>query len=238
MQGMASAKHFFLDLLFPAFCAGCGTEGALFCDTCQALAPFIPPSCFVCKKLVPAIGDTPAGRTCEPCRKRSCIYGFFSPFSYDAAGVRTLVHDLKYRRMRDNAAILGDMLYRAIAYHGLVLSQKAMLVPIPLYKSRERVRGFNQAHLIAQVLGACMGIPVQADVLLKIKNTHAQMTLRREERLTNLAGAFAVSDMESVRNRTIILLDDVKTTGATIEEAAKILKAAGAKRIWALTLAH
>ncbi|OHA06531.1 MAG: hypothetical protein A3B34_01290 [Candidatus Sungbacteria bacterium RIFCSPLOWO2_01_FULL_54_21] len=238
MQGFASTKQLFLDLLFPAFCAGCGSEGAVFCDACRALLLFIPPSCFVCKKLVPPADGVPAGRTCAPCRKKSRIYAFFSPFSYDAAGVRTLVHDLKYRRMQGNAAILAGMLYRAIAYHGVVLSRHALIVPIPLYKARERVRGFNQARLIAHALGTRMGIPVRADILLKTKKTAPQMALRREERLTNLVGAFAVSDTESVRNRTIILMDDIKTTGTTLEEAAKVLKAAGAKRIWAITVAH
>ena len=140
--------------------------------------------------------------------------------------------------MQGNAAILADMLYRAIAYHGVVLSRHALIVPIPLYKARERVRGFNQARLIAHALGTRMGIPVRADILLKTKKTAPQMALRREERLTNLVGAFAVSDTESVRNRTIILMDDIKTTGTTLEEAAKVLKAAGAKRIWAITVAH
>ncbi len=238
MSRIARAKRFFLDLLFPLHCAGCGKEGMGFCDTCQALLTLIPPSCFVCKKLVPGIHGVPAGRTCMSCRKKSNIYSFFSPFFYDSAAVRTLIHDLKYRHIGDNAAILGAMLYRAIAYHGVVLSQHALLVPIPLHKARERVRGFNQAHLIAQTLGAKIGIPIASDILLKTKKTPAQMALRREVRLTNVAGAFAVSDTAEVRNRTIILLDDVKTTGATLEEAAKTLKSAGAKRVWAITVAH
>ena len=140
--------------------------------------------------------------------------------------------------MRNNAPILADILYRAIAYHGVVLSRNALLIPIPLYKSRERVRGFNQAHLIARALGTRMGIPARDDILLKTRNTPAQMALRREERLTNLAGTFTVSNTESVRNRTIILLDDIKTTGTTLEEAARTLRAAGAKKIWAITVAH
>lgn len=234
----SSCKKFVLDLLFPLSCAGCGREGAYLCDPCAIAIPMYASACFVCKKLVPAHGDIPAGRTCTPCRKKSPIYASFAPFSYDTAAIKTLIHDLKYRRMRGNAEILGALLYRAIAYHGILLSRDSLIIPIPLYKSRVRTRGFNQSLLIADILGAKLGIGVRADLLKKIKNTRAQMKLPREERLKNVAGAFAMSNIAAIRNRTIILLDDVKTTGATLESAARVLRSAGAKRIWALTIAR
>lgn len=234
----SSLKRHFLDLLFPSHCAGCDGEGAVLCAACEAGLSFIPPSCFVCKKLVPAHRTVPAGRTCKPCRKKSRLYGFVSPFSYDAGPIKNLLHDLKYRRVRSNAEILAALLYRAIAYHGVLLSRDALIIPIPLHPSRERTRGFNQSFLIARSFGEKIGIPVRNDILQKIKRTKAQIALAREERLKNMDGVFAVSDTSAIKDKTIILLDDVKTTGATLEEAARVLRAAGAKRIWALTIAR
>ncbi len=238
MRLLSVAKTFALDLLFPTACAGCGCEGAYLCDPCAADIPMYAPACFVCKKLVPSQGNAPAGKTCTPCRKKSRIYSSFSPFSYGAGPIKTLIHDLKYRRVRGNAEILGALLYRAIAYHGVILSRDSLIIPIPLHPARRRTRGFNQSRLIADVLGAKLGITVRPDLLKKIKNTRPQMELPREERLKNVTGAFAMSDTATVRNRTCILIDDVKTTGATLESAARTLRAAGAKRIWALTIAR
>lgn len=180
----------------------------------------------------------PAGRTCGFCRKKTRIYGFISPFSYDTQSIKMLIHDLKYRRVRGNADILAGLLYRAIAYHGVVLSRDSVIIPVPLHRTRERVRGFNQSHLIARALGKKIGMEARADILQKIKNTAPQMELAREERLKNMAGVFAVSATAAVKDKTIILLDDVKTTGATLEDAARALRGAGARKVWAITAAH
>lgn len=293
MSNLQAVKKFALDLLFPALCAGCGSEGAALCAACDAKLRLIPPSCVVCKKLSPARGAIPAGRTCVLCRKKSRMYAFASPFSYDTPAIRTLIHDLKYCRVRDNAEILATLLYRAITYHGVLehlrqphiplqshnfgydaqrlalgvstdtppapperlarnsaisrrkrvaedalISRDALLIPVPLHRARERVRGFNQSALIAEALGAKIGITVRGNILKKIKNTALQMALPREQRLKNVIGAYAVSDTDAVINRTIILLDDVKTTGATLKECARALQGAGAKKIWAITVAH
>jgi len=238
MRLFSRAKILALDLFFPISCAGCGREDSYLCDPCAAAIPLYAPACMVCKKLVPASGNIPAGRTCTPCRKKSRIYASFSPFSYDAGPIKTLIHDLKYRRVRGNAQILGSMLYRAIAYHGVILSRDSILIPIPLHPARERTRGFNQSRLIADALGMKLGIGMRTDLLKKIKNTRSQMELPREERLKNVSGAFAVSDTAAVANRTCVLIDDVKTTGATLESAARALRAVGAKRVLALTVAR
>ncbi|MBI2053434.1 MAG: ComF family protein [Candidatus Sungbacteria bacterium] len=112
------------------------------------------------------------------------------------------------------------------------------MIPIPLHKSRERVRGFNQSRLIAQECARSLRRPLHTDILHKTKKTAPQMELLREARLTNLAGAFTVSSADAIRNRTCILIDDVKTTGATMESAARTLKDAGAGKIWAITIAR
>ena len=152
--------------------------------------------------------------------------------------MRELVHSLKYRRNREIASLFADMMVAHLGVMHMALPQDGVLVPIPLHKTRERIRGFNQSLLIAQALGERIGMAVQCDVLRKIKKTIPQMELRREERIKNLANTFAVADALSVRGKTIVLVDDIKTTGSTLEEAARVLKEAGAKRIWAITVAH
>ena len=198
----------------------------------------IPPSCIVCKKLKPARPLVTAGRTCKLCREKSHIFAFFSPYLYENETVRGLIHQLKYQRVREISAVLAGLLLRSMGYFSFRLPAEAIAVPIPLYPSRERVRGFNQSRLIAEALCPALGIAHRPDILLKTKKTTPQMELSGEERRKNLAGVFAAAPNQSVRDKNIILIDDVKTTGATLEEAARALKAAGAKRIWAITLAH
>jgi len=149
-----------------------------------------------------------------------------------------MIHDLKYRRVRAHAPALAELLRSYLSYCRIAIPSGALLIPIPLHKKRERTRGFNQSLLIATALGEKLGMEVRGDILRKTKKTTPQMELSREERLKNMDGVFAVSDTSIVRNRTILLLDDVKTTGATLENAARVLRSAGAKRVWALTVAH
>lgn len=238
MPTLTGIKTYALDLLFPPRCLGCAQEGLFLCGTCSEKLSMVPPSCIVCKKIVPARLRTIAGRTCGPCRKKSHIFAFFSPFRYEDPLVRSLIHNLKYQRVRDIQRILADLLTQALTYYGVSFPDGALVVPMPLAAPRRRVRGFNQTDLIAATLCSKLSLEQLPLALFKTKNTAPQMELAREARLTNLAGAFSVRDNALVRYKTILLLDDVKTTGATLEEAAKTLRHAGAKRIWAITVAH
>lgn len=231
-------KSLILDLLLPPQCCGCGTTGMILCTVCADTLVRIPPQCFVCHAWVPRTEHAPPGRTCKRCRPHSAVYAFLSPFSYQQNAMRELVHDLKYRRNREVASLFADMLASHLATMRVTFSKDAVLVPVPLHKSRERERGFNQSFLVAKILGEKLGIEVRPDVLKKLKKTVPQMSLFRQERLKNLSGTFAIQNPLSARGKTIILVDDVKTTGATLEEAARVLKRAGAKQIWAITVAH
>jgi ComF family protein len=112
------------------------------------------------------------------------------------------------------------------------------IVPVPLHFWRERKRGYNQSELLAVSLGNLTGLPVERRALKKIRPTRSQTELSREERIENVAGAFAVRRPETVRGRTLVLVDDVCTTGATLDACASALKEAGAKRVLALTVAR
>jgi ComF family protein len=212
--------------------------GTFLCALCTDALVRIPPQCFVCHAFVPATDTSPPGRTCGRCRSHSAIYVFLSPFSYQQSAMRELAHALKYRRNRDIASIFSDMILSHLAAMGVVFPKDALFVPIPLHKTRERIRGFNQALLIAKILGERLGHEVRPDILQKIKKTTPQMKLRREERLQNLTDTFTVSNSFLIKGKTVVLVDDVKTTGATLEEAACTVRKAGAKQIWAITVAH
>lgn len=232
-------KKEFLDLLFPVFCLGCKADkGVFLCGLCRKKLQIVPPTCFVCKKMVPGKGRIPPGRTCSSCQKESFIYAFISPLLYDEEVVRDLIHNFKYNRVRALSEVMADLLGEYFIKFDLIISAESMLVPIPLYPGRKRVRGFNQSELIARCLAEKLGLRIECDVLRKIKKTKPQMSLPAVERRKNIVGTFSVDTGNIVKDKTVFLLDDVKTTGATLEEAAKVLAEAGAKYIWAVTLAH
>ena len=113
-----------------------------------------------------------------------------------------------------------------------------LIIPIPLHKDRERQRGFNQAELIGKIIGEILNLPAEKNILARHKKTESQAKMKNwEKRSENLADAFSLRSSEAIKNKNIILVDDVHTSGATISEAAKILKANGAKKIIALVIA-
>lgn len=238
MQILRVLKTLSLDLLFPIRCTGCGRESLHLCSFCRAAVPRVLPGCIVCARLAPRRDRIPAGRTCEPCQRASSIYAFLSPYRYDTPEIRELIHNLKYQRVRSIADILGELLADFLKSQGVKFLEDTILLPLPLYPGRERVRGFNQSALIAAVLGIRIGIPVRESVLVKVRKSRPQIELSGGERRRNVAGSFAVRKREAIQERSVILLDDVKTTGATLEEAARVLKESGVKKVWAITVAR
>lgn len=237
-------KKAVLDLLFPVKCAGCAKIGGFICDKCFESLRWIHPQCFVCGRFSTGSGRVPAGRTCPGCGKRSHIYCFLSPFFYNDVLARELIHSFKYNRVKSLGDFLADMLLKYFDRYGISLPGGAILAPIPLHQSRLRTRGFNQSELIAASLsekliyGGKRQIRVDIGLLKRIKKTAAQVELSGSKRVENVSGAFGVDKDAILKDRTVLLLDDVKTTGATLEEAARVLKLAGAKRVWAITVAH
>ena len=115
---------------------------------------------------------------------------------------------------------------------------EAFLVPIPLSRKKLKERGFNQAQEIAKELSLSLKIPLLSDVLLKIKETSAQVELQGKDRQENIKGVFVCQKPDLIKSKKIILIDDVFTTGATMEECARVLKTAGAKEVWGVTVAR
>ncbi|HEV2688545.1 MAG TPA: ComF family protein [Bryobacteraceae bacterium] len=167
--------------------------------------------------------------------------------SYEG-GLRELIHLLKYNGVRPAAKFLGGLLAQALAtaeprFEQLTFEQAATLViPVPLYKSKLRKRGFNQAELIARAAlklrPASERLQLVPDLLMRNRDTASQIGLTGHQRRANLRGAFAVARAAEVTGRQVILVDDVYTTGATATECAQVLRRAGAVKVWVATVAR
>jgi ComF family protein len=189
--------------------------------------------------LLDGAGDIRCGlcRRLEPPFAKAAAYG-----SYES-GLRDLIHMLKYQQVRPAANVLGRMLGEVIGdLEGGWTAAPVLVVPVPLFAGKLRQRGFNQAELIA--LAAIKLLPgkerysVRTDVLERSRETQSQIGLTRHQRRENLRGAFRVRDREKLSGREILLVDDVFTTGTTASECARVLRRAGAARVWVATVAR
>jgi ComF family protein len=162
--------------------------------------------------------------------------------SYES-GLRELIHLLKYGGVRPAANVLGRMLAEAVTALENEFGQPSVaLIPVPLHRGKLRQRGFNQAELIARAAlknNSCGGrLRWCAGVLIRKRETASQIGLTSHQRRENLRGAFTVSEPEVVRGREVLIVDDVYTTGATVSECARVLRRAGAAKVWVATVAR
>ncbi len=223
-----------LDLLFPPQCLHCR----------RRVASSLYPLCGQCERQVPIFASLFCGKCGArlPEARRVCHSAF--PYLLAAATpyhhpvVTSLIHALKFAPTRHAARPLSNFLVRYLA--ALPFSfQSYTIIPLPLAPARRRARGYNQAEELAAHLANALGIPVAADILVKLKDTPPQATLRgREARAANVRGCFALARTSGIP-RKVLLLDDVATSGATLREAATVLKREGGVRtVLAVTAAH
>lgn len=217
-----------LDLVFPKSCLGCGTEGAYICSDCVAKVKLAKPICAYCEK---ASID---GFTHVKCRKKLGLDGLTSVWEYEGV-IRKAVLALKYKYATD----VGDELIRWLtdSLKKLVLPLTLCLVPVPMYWYKQNTRGFNQSVEMGRALASEMKWKFMPDLLIKKKSTTSQAQLSGEARRQNLKGVFVV-DSRFEAPDSILLFDDVFTTGSTLREAAKVLKRAGVAKVWGLTIAR
>lgn len=238
---LSNFKIFLLNLFFPAFCINCQREGTFLCQDCFSLLNINKDVfCPFCKKPKIVLD----GKTCNRCRKNKKLNGLFNASSYQDFIVKKMILKFKYPPfIKELAKPLAFLIIQYLKNLGKVvpfLKDKSnfVFVPLPLHKKRLKWRGFNQAGEIAKELSFYFKIPLVDDVLLKIKNTENQAELTGEEREKNIKNAFFVQNPEKIKNKKILLVDDVFTTGSTMEECAKILKEAGAKEVWGIVVAR
>lgn len=209
-------KNWVLDILFPTpgLPQNLKLNQTLFCPVCRARL----------------------ARNVKICHKNS-QYKLGAATSYNEEAVRKLIWQLKYRGRTGNAAPLAKLLLHYLETCNLKL-ETFLVVPVPLSKTRLRKRGYNQATLLAKILSENLKLPVVDNALIRIKDAPPQAEVRDwETRKTNIQNSFSVADSALIKNKNVILVDDVFTSGATLNEAAKTLKSAGVKQILALVVA-
>ena len=208
-----------LDLLFPKRCLGCQREGNHCCEDCFSLL-----------SLARAPSVLPA---------RSSLSSLFCATSYEDTFVQRLIHSFKYPPfLRDLAKPLALSIIAHISLLNKPIYPPDVICPIPLHKKRLRWRGYNHAEELAKQLGQAFSLPVVADALIRTKHTAPQVNLGKEQRLANMQGVFQIRDPQAIQAKNILLVDDVYTTGATMEECARVLKQAGAARVFGAVIAR
>jgi competence protein ComFC len=219
-----------VDFFFPRRCVGCGEIGHFLCTRCQQKLPrLLQPFCKKCGK------PESSGGLCAACwGHETAIDGIRSVFRFEGV-VRRAIHELKYRNLK---AISGCLAILMADYLKDNQIDGEVLAPVPLHLRRLRERGYNQSSLLARELGKFIALPVIDDSLHRLKDSLPQArTTTVEERRRNVARAFVCPD-EKLIGKRIILIDDVCTSGATLEACAKAVKVAGAVSVWGLTLAR
>ena len=226
--------NFLLDLIFPRQCLGCKKEGEWFCPTCFGkLKLRKDETCPFCNK------KSQRNFTCPSCQEDKSLKGVFVAGDYHDKALSAAVHLLKYKYCESVAFGLAKFIRKALAKNKKFFSPYSdwLLVPIPLHKKRWRTRGFNQSEVLAKELVKLADFSSGIDLIRRRYYTKPQVGLKARARKKNLEGAFVVIDSRKVEGKKIVLLDDVVTTGSTMEECAKVLQAAGAKEVWGLALA-
>jgi ComF family protein len=252
VSGLSSISSALFSTLFPSDCRLCGSplinvSRLPVCDDCLSeMHPISVGVCSICgERLISpyAFSSDNDDPRCGLCRRLGPPFVKAAAYGSYEGGLRELIHLLKYGGVRPAAKVLGRMLADAISHLDAVLDEEHLLiVPVPLHPGKLRQRGFNQSELIAQSALKVMQSPhrfqLAPKVLERRRETQSQIGLSRHQRRENMRGAFAVSRADKVKDKSILVVDDVFTTGTTVSECARVLRRAGASKVYVATVAR
>ena len=237
---MRTVWRHLLDLVYPRFCVVCRRrvvrEPGCLCWECTACLDWIgPPHCEQCGD--PVDGEVDHAFICGWCRRHHPAFTLARSAVRFRFGAIPALHAFKYQRHSAMAVDFGRFLAECVGEQLGTVAFDAV-VGVPLHKRRERERSYNQANLLAHEVAGRLGVPVARGVLRRIRPTRTQTELNARERLANVRGAFHCPASGWVRGRTFLLVDDVMTTGATVDSCSRALKEAGATAVYVVTVAR
>ncbi|MDH3943931.1 MAG: ComF family protein [Anaerolineae bacterium] len=218
-----------VDWVFPPQCGGCGLGGNRWCEQCNgAIEKITKPFCESCG--LPGISNNLCGR----CTSQQPAFDAARSLGIYQSSLRNAVIKLKYKRDFGLGETLADQLLKLISSWDWSVQA---VVPIPLGRERERERGYNQAALFARPIALGLGVPFREKIVSRSRDTLKQVGLTETERQRNVLGAFEIGE-RLLNKENLLLVDDVMTTGATLNSCAGVLKQAGAGKVYAITLAR
>jgi competence protein ComFC len=232
--GMSDLFGQFIDLVFPPRCTICKNKSRkMICDGCLSKVQFIrSPMCRICGKPKDRFF---AGDLCGECVKGDVPFAMARSVVLYGGVIKEAIHKFKFEGKKALASSLGRFLVSYLANGEIPAGEIDLIIPLPLSGKRENQRGHNQSKLLAEEISGFCSINLDSTSLKKIKDTTPQFELSRKERLLNVKGAFRCAPLTG---SNVLLIDDIYTTGATVSEASKALKASGAKKVYVLTLAR
>lgn len=236
-----------VNLIFPLDCRICEkpireSKGYSICENCFKTIELIDkPYCVKCGK--PFLISTDSFKQdreilCADCKRKKYSFEFARSVGIYRGVLRECIHLFKYYGEKKLAEPLGELLIDYLVRNQEFKKGIDLIIPVPLHKNDLKERGFNQSILLSRVIGNYFSIPVKEEILIKKKLTSSQVNLSKKEREKNILKVFSVNKPAEIREATILILDDIFTTGSTVEECAKELKKAKAKNIFILTLAR
>lgn len=231
----------FLDLLYPPLCRHCKIklerhDGRNFCQQCwNSIQLIAEPTCPICGY---PLENYPAKvQKCYQCPPDKVHYDRAASVTRYDEVMREAIHWFKYRYKKGLKESLSDFMLQGLEDYYRPEHFDAV-VPVPLHRRRQKQREFNQAHLLSAPVAEKLQVPLEHAALARIRYTRPQSQLKALHKAANIAGAFKVRREEAVRDKCLLLIDDLYTTGSTVNECARVLKESGAKRVCVLTLAR
>ena len=224
------AKVFLLDLFFPKSCVGCQEEGSWLCQQCQREILLVKTQvCPDCGRI------SPAGKYCRLHQKQQGLSGIIVAAYFQEGPIKEAIDNFKYNHIRELEDFLGAILAKALR-ENLDLGQDFIVTALPLNFFEISQRGYNQLEILAKNVANKLKLPKKFKIIKKINQKNLLIKSGGKKDKENFKKTYKIIDKNAVKNRTVILVDDVITTGTTLNEGAKVLRAAGARRVWGLVI--
>ena len=228
-------------IFFPSFCELCSSllefpQERVICHSCwKSIRTSHPSYCLCCGRFFEALEKT---HLCQDCLQKRPPFSHHRSCGKYKGKLKDIILLYKYRHFQVLGKDLARFADRALGKEEEIWWKVDAIVPVPLHPKRKKERGFNQAQIIAKELARMKGIELRDQLLVKTKNIPPQTSLRVEDRVENVSGAFGITEGEKIKKRVVLLVDDVYTTGSTIRECSSVLRSAGVKEVKALTVAQ